>query len=146
MEKHADAMWGAAEIAAYLLVSKSTVLQRIVTRHDFPPPCLPLGARGRKIWVARDVGAWTERLRPIKQDVAAYLELAALVAHYCAAIKSQLGKPYAPDDAQELLHGACQQPAAARAEIVAYMRREAGRLGKPFAPLSGDAINDKREG
>ena len=48
------------------------------------------------------VGAWTERLRPIKQDVAAYLELAALVAHYCAAIKSQLGKPYAPDDAQEL--------------------------------------------
>lgn len=92
------------------------------------------------------VGAWTERLRPIKQDVVAYLELAALVAHYCAAIKSQLCKPYAPDDAQELLHGVCQQPAAARAEIVAYMRREAGRLGKPFAPLSGDAINDKREG
>ena len=48
------------------------------------------------------VGALTERLRPIKQDVVAYLELAALVAHYCAAIKSQLGKPYAPDDAQEL--------------------------------------------
>ena len=48
------------------------------------------------------VGAWTERLRPIKQDVVAYLELAALVAHYCADIKSQLGKPYAPDDAQEL--------------------------------------------
>jgi hypothetical protein len=92
------------------------------------------------------VGVWIDRLRPIKQDVVAYLELAALVAHYCAAIKSQLGKPYAPDDAQELLHGACQQPAAARAEIVAYMRREAGRLGKPFAPLSGDAINDKREG
>ena len=102
MEKHADAMWGAAEIAAYLLVSKSTVLQRIVTRHDFPPPCLPLGARGRKIWVARDVGAWTERLRPITQDVAAYRELSALVANYCAAIKSRLGKPYAPDDAQEL--------------------------------------------
>ena len=45
-----------------------------------------------------------------------------------------------------VLHGVCQQPAAARAVIVAYMRREAGRLGKPFAPLSGDAINDKREG
>lgn len=63
MEKPAEAMWGAAEIAAYLLVSKSTVLQRIVTRHDFPPPCLPLGARGRKIWVARDVVAWTKRQR-----------------------------------------------------------------------------------
>ena len=102
---------------------------------------------GMRVWGRRSIaGAWNERLRPIKQDVVAYLELAALVAHYCAAIKSQLCKPYAPDDAQELLHGACQQPAAARAEIVAYMRREAGRLGKPFAPLSGDAINDKREG
>lgn len=86
---------------------------------------------------------WIGRVRPAKQVMVAYLELAALVAHYCAAIKSQLCKPYAPDDAQELLHGACQQPAAARAEIVAYMRRESERIGRPFAPLSGEAANDK---
>lgn len=86
---------------------------------------------------------WAGRVRPAKQGMVAYLELAALVAHYCAAIKSQLGKPYTPDDAQELLHGVCQQPAAARAEVMAYMRRESGRIGRPLAPPSGDAANDK---
>ena len=46
--------------------------------------------------------AWNDRLRAIQQDVVAYRELSALVANYCAAIKSRLGKFYASDDAQEL--------------------------------------------
>ena len=61
-----------------------------------------VGVRVRVRGRQSTLDAWAERLRPITQDVAAYLELAALVADYCAAIKSQLGKPYAPDDAQEL--------------------------------------------
>ena len=36
---------------------------------------------GMRVWGRRSIaGAWNDRLRPIKQDVVAYLELAALVA------------------------------------------------------------------
>ena len=89
MEKHADAM---LEVDSLLCEAERAGVS----------VKLKVGGGVRVGGGSLTVGVWIDRLRPIKQDVVAYLELAALVAHYCAAIKSQLGKPYAPDDAQEL--------------------------------------------
>ena len=65
MTGHDAGLWGTAEAAAWLGVSRQRVLQ-LAARDDFPEPLAVLTMG--KVWRAGDVRAWAARHRPPPPD------------------------------------------------------------------------------